>query len=199
MKRSDIEELHFITPIENLASILEYGIVCHNRAKELPHQSVAMNEIQERRRDKRIPGAGALHDYANLYFDAHNPMLSRLRGSNDRLAVLRVDPVVLDKPDVVICDRNASADWARFFTVENGLEAIDSGIVFARYWTHQNQYEEWERKSKKCAEVLVPGRVEPGHILGAYVANQLALAAVNSLGIGLQVAINAAMFFEVPT
>jgi hypothetical protein len=62
MKRSDIKELHFISPIENLASILEYEILCHNGAKELHHQSVAMNEIQERRRDKRIPGAGVLHD-----------------------------------------------------------------------------------------------------------------------------------------
>jgi RHS repeat-associated protein len=85
MKRSDIKKLHFISPIENLASILEYGILCHNRAKELPHQSVAMNEIEETRRDKRIPGAGVLHDYENLYFDAHNPMLSRLRSLNDRL------------------------------------------------------------------------------------------------------------------
>jgi hypothetical protein len=195
MKRSDISELHFITPIENLASILEYGILCHNRAKKLHHKSVAMNEIQERRRDKRIPGAGVLHDYANLYFDAHNPMLSRLRGSNDRLAVLRVDPVVLDKPDVVICDCNASADWARFFTVGKGLEAIDSEIVFARYWTHQDQYEEWEHKSKKCAEVLVPVGVDPRYILGAYVANSVALGTVNSLGIGLQVRVNAAMFF----
>ena len=154
-----------------------------------------MNEIQERRRDKRIPGAAVLHDYANLYFDAHNPMLSRLRSSNDRLAVLRVDPMIMDKPGTVICDRNASADWARFFTVEKGLEALDSGIVFARYWTHQNQYEEWEHKSRKCAEVLVPGGVDPVYILGAYVANRVALAKVNSLGIRLQVAINAAMFF----
>lgn len=156
MKRSDLKELHFISPIENLASILEYGILCHNRAKELPHQSVAMNEIQERRRDKRIPGAGVLHDYPNLYFDAHNPMLSRLRSLNDRLAVLRVDPVVLHKPGVVICDRNASADWARFFTVEKGLEAIDSEIVFARYWTHQDQYVEWEHKSKSVLKSSYP-------------------------------------------
>jgi hypothetical protein len=106
-----------------------------------------------------------------------------------------VDPVVLDKPGVVICDRNASADWARFFTVEKGLDSIDSEIVFARYWTHQDQYVEWEHKSKKCAEVLVPGGVDSVCILGAYVANQVALTTVNSLRIGLQVTVNAAMFF----
>jgi len=136
-----------------------------------------------------------LHDYANLYFDAHNPMLSRLRDRNDSIAVLRIEPAVLDKPDVVICDRNASSDWARFFTVERGLDSVDAGIVFARFWTHQDQYAEWERKSKKCAEVLVPGSVDARFIFGAYVANQRALKAIDSLDLGLSVTVNVGMFF----
>jgi hypothetical protein len=136
-----------------------------------------------------------IHDYSNLYLDAHNPMLSRLRDRNDSIAVLRIDPAVLDKPNVVICDRNASSDWARFFTVDKGLDAMDAEIVFARFWLHQDQYVEWERKSKKCAEVLVPGSVDAGLIFGAYVANQRALEAVDSLDLGLSVTINAGMFF----
>src|SRR5438046_4685693 len=41
--------------------------------------SVAMPEIQERRENKRVPGGRMLHEYANMYFDAHNPMLSKCR------------------------------------------------------------------------------------------------------------------------
>jgi hypothetical protein len=85
VNRSDITELHFITAIENLTSILEHGILSNRRAGRLPHRSVAMAEVQNRRRDKRIPGAGLLHDYANLYFDAHNPMLSKCRDQNDTI------------------------------------------------------------------------------------------------------------------
>jgi hypothetical protein len=48
MKRSDITELHYIAPIENVPSILKHGILSHNQAKKIDHDSVAMREIQER-------------------------------------------------------------------------------------------------------------------------------------------------------
>lgn len=69
-----------------------------------------MGEVQARRENKQIPGAGKLHDYANLYFDAHNPMLSKLRARNDDLCVLRVDAKVLELPEVVVTDRNTACD-----------------------------------------------------------------------------------------
>ncbi|MDW8326362.1 MAG: DarT ssDNA thymidine ADP-ribosyltransferase family protein [Anaerolineales bacterium] len=42
---------------------------------------------------------------------------------------------------------------------------------FAEYWTHLNPFREFQHKSIKCAEVLVPQRVAPDHIFGAYVSN----------------------------
>ena len=113
MNREEITELHFITPIANVPPIMKHGILCHKRAGKVDHHSVAMAEIQERRTNKRIPGAGTLHDYANLYFDAHNPMLSKLRAQNDDICVLRIDPKVLGLPGVIIADRNAASDWVR--------------------------------------------------------------------------------------
>ncbi len=35
MKRSDLNELHFITHIENVTSIMQHGILCHRRVKQL--------------------------------------------------------------------------------------------------------------------------------------------------------------------
>lgn len=46
MNRPDISELHFISPIENLTSILEYGILSNRRAAQLDHRSVAMEEVR---------------------------------------------------------------------------------------------------------------------------------------------------------
>ena len=97
MNRADITELHYITAIANLPSILRHGILSHTLADQLAHDSVAMPEIQERRRNKQIPNAGLLHEYANLYFDAHNPMLSKCRGRNNEICVLHIDPAVLDQ------------------------------------------------------------------------------------------------------
>ena len=196
MNREDVIELHYITAIANVSSILRHGILSHTLADQRAHDSVAMPEIQQRRSNKRIPGARLLHEYANLYFDAHNPMLSRCRGRNNEICVLRVDPSVLDFPGVIIADRNASSDWAGFRSVSGGLGGISKDRVFARYWTHPDDpYEEMRHKSEKCAEVLVPDRVTPQLIRGVYVANQVALAEFQRLNPRLSVDIRSDMFF----
>ena len=82
MNRSDIEELHYIVPMATVPSIMRHGILSHQLADEIPHNSLAMREIQERRENKQIRGARKLHEYVNLYFDAHNPMLSKVRQHN---------------------------------------------------------------------------------------------------------------------
>ena len=41
MKREDLSELHYITPIANVPSILRWGILSHQGVAQLPHQSVA--------------------------------------------------------------------------------------------------------------------------------------------------------------
>lgn len=196
MDRADINELYYITPIANVPSILQYGISSNRLSKRLEHHSIAMPEIQARRTNKRIPGARHLHDYANLYFDAHNPMLSRVRQHNDIICVLRVDAGVLDVPGVIIADCNASSDYVRFDSVIDGLAAIEKDVLFARYWTHpDNQYAEMKHKSRKCAEVLIPDKVEARWILGACVANQPALSAFRELATVLTVAIRNDIFF----
>lgn len=175
---------------------MKHGILSHSQAKLVQHYSVAMQEVQERRKNKKIPGARPLHDYANLYFDAHNPMLCSRQAQNDSICVLRIEPDVLDLPGIIIADRNAASDWVKFSAVEEGLRQINRERVFAQYWTHQgDSYEEMSHKSEKCSEVLVPDRVETLFIVGAYVANQAALAAFNSLNAELPVSINPVMFF----
>lgn len=196
MNRADVIELHYITAIANVPSILQHGILSHTLAEQLAHDSVAMPEIQERRRNKQIPGARLLHEYANLYFDAHNPMLSRCRGRNSEICVLRVDPVVLDTAGVIISTRNAASDWASFWRVADGLVMIEKDRIFARYWKHPDDpFEEMNHKSEKCAEVLVPDRVDARFVTGVYVANQAALATFQALETGLPVRMRNDMFF----
>src|SRR6266571_4235900 len=190
MNRADITELHYITAIANFPSILRHGILSHTLAEQLAHDSVAMPEIQERRRNKQIPGARLLHEYANLYFDAHNPMLSRCRARNGEICVLRVDQAVLEGDGVIISTRNAASDWASFWPVADGLAMLERDRIFARYWTHPDDpFEEMSHKSEKCAEVLVPERIDAAFVVGAYVANGAALAAFQTLGTTLPVLI----------
>jgi hypothetical protein len=196
MNRSDVTELYYITPIENVPSIMKHGILSHNFSSRLSHRTVAMPEMQAKRKNKQIPGAGKLHDYANLYFDAHNPMLCKVQSMNNRICVLCIDKLVLDLPDVIVADRNAAKDYARFYSAKDGLAALDKDKVYARYWTNaRDQYEAWDLKAIKCAEVLVPNSIDPKYILGALVANQTASESLGKLESKLPVEIKGGIFF----
>ena len=196
MNRADVTELHYIAALANVPSMVQHGILSHYLTGQLDHDSVAMPEIQQIRENKRIPSARSLHEYANLYFDAHNPMLSKCRGRNDEICVLRIAATVLDQPGVIVTDRNAASGWARFWPVAAGLGNISADRLFARYWTHRdNPYEEMSHKSEKCAEVLVPDRVEVRFIIGAYVSNQTAQLAFQQLNTDLPAQMRGDMFF----
>ena len=175
MNRCDVAELHFITYIENVPSILKKGILSHNISRNINFCDISESGVQERRAKKKIPGTNkSLHDYANLYFDAHNPMLSKRRSQNDKICVLRINNKVLDIDGVIITDQNAAREcW--FKTVDEGLPLLNKEEIYATFWIDNNDLiKEDKQKGIKCAEVLVPDRVHPDYIFGAYVANSVA-------------------------
>ena len=193
-----IKELHNIMPIVNIPSVMEHGILSHNLRKRLriSNHSVAMNVVQNRREKKIVKGGRPLHDYANLYFDAHNPMLSKVIEYNDEICVLRFSPEVLDLPEVVITDRNAAADIVAFYPYTNGLEKLDFGLIYARFWLHpDNPMLQEDHKSVKCAEILVLDCVEAKYIIGAYVYNEQAEKALKDVGFYGKIRTNSELFF----
>ena len=197
MRREDLAELHYITPIVNIPSILRWGILSHRRATRLKHRSVAMQEVQERRAKVRVPQGRPLHQYANLYFHARNPMMYLRQSDHPNLCVLRVNTDVLDLPGVVIADRNAASQYARFGPAASTLESIDYELVFAEYWTHpENQVREWIHRSTKCAEVLVPHRIAPSYVRGAYVSCAGSQTQLNQAAPSLGTTVDAHLFFQ---
>jgi hypothetical protein len=199
MNREQVTELHYITPIENLPSIVQRGILCHRLAARLPHRSVAMAEVQDIRHGRVVPpGPRTIHDFANLYFHARNPMLFKRKDRCHELAVVRVSPAVLDLPYVVLTDQNAASSYARFMASPAGLPWLDADLVFARDWRDADQVTQWRKKSAKCAEALVPDQVEPRFIMGAYVASEVAACAVQACAPGLNLVLWPDLFFLEP-
>jgi len=195
MNRADLPELHYITPIENVPSILQHGILSHERAARLKHRSVAMQEVQDRRSKVVVPGANRkLHSYANLYICARNPMLY-LR-QRERICVLSIRTGVLDLPGVIITDGNAASSYVRFAPAPDGLTIVSRELTFAEYWTGVNQIEQWRMKVAKCAEVLVPDRVSPEYIQHAYVASDEMKNQMDALNTGLDVRVDGHLFFR---
>jgi len=197
MLRTELAELQFITHIDNLASILEHGILSHNQMAARHHVSVAMPEVQDRRAQKVVPGGRRLHDYANLYFCARNPMMFVRRAQHESLCVLSIAPSVLDIPGAVITDQNAASKYVRYAAAPDGLAHVDRELTFARQWTHPgDQIAEWRHKAAKCAEVLVPDSVQSDRILRVYVSGEVGRQRATAAQQAKPVQINADLFFQ---
>ena len=196
MNRASLDELHYIAHFNNLPSILQTGILSHTRAATHIPTSVASQDVQDRRAGRRVPGGRRLHNYANLYFTAPNPMMYVLRNHHSDLAVLTVSTTVLDIPGTVLADGNAASDPTAFYESPGGLSNLDEKAIFASDWTDQDIFEYWYKKRVKCAEVLVPDEVPADFITGAYVSSQGNIARFHALGLGINARVNTSLFFR---
>lgn len=199
MDRTRLTELHYIAHVANVPSICARGILSHSRAAELEHTSVASPSVQSLREGKEVPGGLKLHEYANVYMTARNPMLNLLavwNGKLDELCVFRVSESVLDIPDAVVSDMNAAAGWARFYPSPDGLAHVDGDRVFARFWTDGDALEKERCKKIKCAEVLIPHEIPADYLEGILVGSSIAKDAVGAHAPSLQVDESRDLFFQ---
>ena len=187
--------LYNIQAIENVPSIMKRGLLSNERARRIEHVSIAMNEVQARRELVSVPNGLKLHQYANLYFDPRNPMLSRKRSQNEDICILKYDRGILDIDGVILSDKNASCGYAAFYGPEIGLEKIDFNLVYARYWTDEDYFEQRKKKSIKCAEVLVPGYIPYNYVVAAAVVNECAAEKLKLTGIDKKIVIQPGLFF----
>lgn len=109
-----------------------------------------------------------MHSYANLYFDARNPMMYCLLDQAG-LIVVRVSSEVLDIPNTVVTDGNAASGVTRFYPSPEGLRYLDSTQIFAWSWNDSDYWRKVEKKRARNAEVLVPNLVPLEYIQGCYV------------------------------
>ncbi len=183
-------------PIANLGSVLTHGILSYERAAKLEHHSVALQPVQEKRDRKQVPGGLRLHQYANLYFHARNPMLYKRQAEAPGLCVLRVSTQVLALEGTVISDQNAASDYVRFLHPRQ-WKVLDFDAIYALDWRHPGDPVAYFRhSSRKCAEVLVPHRVDTRFITGAYVVDDAAKSRLEALGLALPVALDPMLFFR---
>lgn len=188
----EIEEFHNIMPIENIPSIMINGILSYDLANEIEHSSVAMNVVQNRRENVKVPNGLQLHQYANMYFHARNPMLFKRR--NDDICIIRIDKEICQLSNVVFADRNASSDYVEFLDLHQ-VALLDYNYIFAQDWRDDDQYKYFEKRSKKCAEVLIPNSVEYQYVIGIYVKNDRDKNRLQQFGFDKLITINKDLFF----
>ncbi len=180
---------------------MTYGILSHKEARKIEHESCASQDIQDRRASVIVPGGGPLHDYVNLYINARNPMMSKIRETHNTLTVLSISPDIIDLPRIIVTDRNAARAFALFKPASDGLDMIDPELIFAERWTHLNDpIKYYEHQGIMCSEVLVPTKVDAHYILKAYVScdqsYETMVSILSTTKVNLEIVINGHLFFQ---
>ena len=173
MRKLDISNLYYITHIDNLPSILEKGILSHEKIEKehLQPARIYNKEVVNRRREKNTPDQKSLWRYANLYFQPRNPMMYRVvheKGAKD-LAVVSVTKEILQTSGVFITDGNAANAPTQFYFPGDGLKMLGQQwkIVQNEWWNNLDG-----SKRKIMAECLVPNSIDPAFINSVYVADE---------------------------
>jgi hypothetical protein len=123
-------------------------------------------------------------------------MLFKRQAEAPNLCVLQVSTQVLGLPGAVISDQNAASDYARFLHPRQ-WQLLDFDAIYAMDWRHPGDRVAYYRhSSRKCAEVLVPQRVETRFLIGAHVVDEAARSCLRALGFALPVTANPMLFFR---
>ena len=104
--------------------------------------------------------------------------------------------MVLSLPGVVIADGNAASGPTAFWPSPFGLAKVDKDTVFAEWWTDPDPFTLWENRRVKCAEVLVPDKLDARFTLGAYVSCQETESKLKARVPNLAIIIDPHMFFR---
>ena len=91
---------------------------------------------------------------------------------------------------------NASSQYVRFLEIGQAGE-LDLEAIYSRDWRHPDDRIAYLRhKSRMCAEFLVPDRLPPEFIRGAYVVDIAARNRLRSTGFALSITIDKDLFFS---
>jgi hypothetical protein len=191
-------EVGYITPLENLPSIIAHGILSHERASDFPHRSVADDGVQALRQGVKVELSNgymeSLHRFAIAYLNPRNAMLFRVRA--DDVVVLMIDaPSALVLPGARVSSRNAAAAGAATFPAPEGLSNLSFGEVTAKQWVF-NDRKNIARMQAMQAELLVPDMI-PAHLISRVVTRTTEQTRrVEGLELGLPIAKESYTYFE---
>ncbi len=167
-----LRELFYITHVKNLASILEKGILSHSKIVEedLSFERIYNKEVVSRREGIKVPDGRSLWDFANLYFQARNPMLFTVVRNNplNQIAIVGVDRSVLDRDDVYLSTGNAAHSQSEILPSSEKKHVIPDILnqINRVYWNEVDG-----SKRTIMAECLVPQVVRPEYIRSIYFAD----------------------------
>jgi hypothetical protein len=186
--KNKIKEIYYITHADNIPSIMNLGVLSHNRAIQQkvfnPKLDISNPEVQSLRAKKEIHSSSnesprSLHDYVPLYPQPFNAMMAAVAHSkqNLNLCVLRISSDILNKPGTLMTNINAACHEAKFFKPAEWtlpLEEFEAVRSLSLQGSDSQKDKESLKRYRRARqfEVLVLDFVLPNQINGIFVPNE---------------------------
>lgn len=139
-RKIGIEGLYYITHFNNVASILERGILSHSQIEknQIQNTSIYNTQIIDRRANRIIAENQSLWDFANLYFQPRNAMLYSLiykaKDAINEIAILGIKTTILSsKKKIFIATGNAASQESEIIS----MPIVEPQRFFQPVWRKQ--------------------------------------------------------------
>lgn len=165
-KQYHIGSIDHMTHIDNLESILKYGLLAHSNPHKL--RDISNSEVNARRNKIEPIYHHNLHEYVPFYFNPRNAMM--YRNKNEDIVVLAFSQKLIFENNTIFTDKNASTDSANFFNSAQQLNNLDWNYIWSDSWNTKPNFT--EVKQAMMAEVLVYSQVPINNLIGVYAKNE---------------------------
>jgi len=160
-----------ITPIANLQSILQHGILSHKKIENsnIKPEFAYKQAIMELRKEKRLEYGKNLFYWSATYFKKKNPMYNARKNQHD-LVILEIQ-IDLNQPCIYVTDKNASVkvEPVKFFdceyiTKEKIEEIRNIALTSETRIEIQSEFKSHKANPVVQAECLIKDKISPEKI-----------------------------------
>lgn len=166
LKQYHIGSLDHMTHIDNLESILKYGLLAHSN----PHKKrdISNTEVNNRRNKKESIYGHTIHEYVPFYFNPRNAMM--YRNKDEDIVVLAFSQKLIFENNTIFTNKNASANSVKFFNSGQQLNKLEWNYVWSDSWN--NKVNRTEVMQAMMSEVLIYSHVSINNLIGVYAKNE---------------------------
>lgn len=171
VQKIGIQGLYYIVHLDNIISILEKGIFCHEliESEGLNNTPIYNSQIVDTRSRRIVSDNKSLWSFANLYFQPRNAMLYSVihKTAVHQVAIICIKKKILDKKNIFITTGNAASSDSQIVPIEESEKVLPQirKEINKTWWNNEDG-----SKRKMMAECLVPERIVPSYIQMIYVA-----------------------------
>lgn len=190
LSQYSVASLDHMTHIDNLDSIMKYGLLAHNN----PYKQIDIsNQDVNSRRDHRENIYGRkVHDYVPFYFNPRNAMMYKNR--NENIVILAFDTSLIYKDNIVFTNKNASTDSVKYFKDINGLSKLNWNYIWRDSWN--DDVDSYCVKQTMMAEVLVYQEVSIKYLKAIICKDEGTKNILKNKYSNLEIIVNRRQFFK---